>query len=366
MNIDPKIEMAPDDQGSVTPQKSLKMSILQPINSYWTWWTQELSALVPSVFRDIGAAAKIDLKMGDDGVSMGNIRQNKLVPISEETELSKLSTEQWEEIRTRSTNRSTRLFLPAKNLLEIHIELPQNAGSSVRQFAGLQMPVLSPLDPHLLYWDAKIDRKKPAPKGKVAAVIIAARKDAVENIEGIFADNDLMPPTFCALIHGQVVELKKPIRINDESKSKRSFAMPLLASLLLISIPISTVFLSEQKRTTTDIETQQLENQIAPKIAAMKETRKIALRQKLLAPINYHPAITPLFDDIAAQLDADSMIISAQHSGAGPVIIDIETSNPDAVKAALSLMPNYQIRGFRQSPATANARPTIQVEVAAK
>jgi hypothetical protein len=370
MNFDPSISPPVQDNAEqATPSASNSAALLaklsKPVHSYWQWWTGELSALVPAKWRNLGGPAKIDLVVNDDGIFFGSIRQKKLTEITNMPHLSELLSDQWQQIADQSKNRMLRLVLGDSDLLKINAELPRSGGP-LKQLAALQMPVLSPLDPMLLYWDVVSSPKKMAQKNYVSATIVAARKDVVESIEQIFAEHELMPPEICGLVDEQIVALKKPLRISASSDGKRKWLLPLLTCALLISIPISTVFLSDKKRTDIDQLTTQLENKLAPKIAAMKEARKIGNRQKTLSPVAYNPAITPLFDAIAARLDSTSKILSAQREGDGSVQIDIETPNPDAVQTALSELPFHQIRAARKGQVPNSPLFTLQLEIAPK
>jgi hypothetical protein len=370
MNFDPSISPPTQDNSEqpspvVSNSAALIAKLSKPIHSYWQWWTGELSALIPNKWRDFGGPAKIDLAVKDDGLFIGSIRQNKLTEITNQPILSELSSDHWQQIADQSSNRVLRLVLNENDLLKIHIELPRSGGG-LKQLAALQIPVLSPLDPKILYWNVISSPKKITQKNYISATIVAARKDVVENIEQIFAEHELMPPEICGVEEEQIVALKKPLRIAANADGKHKWILPILISVLLISIPISTVFLSDKKRANIDQLTTQLENRLAPKIAAMKEARKIGNRQKILAPVAYNPAITPLFDAIAARLDSNSKITSAQREGDGSVIVDIETSNPDAVQTALSELPFHQIRAARKGQVPNSPLFTLQLEIAAK
>lgn len=267
---------------------------------FWNWWSDELSGFLPASFKnepterdrfDVFAGARetiIEFVQGGAGEKM-----------VEEMPLESLKQDSWDQIYALADQYPPRLFLQDNDYLAISVKLPKASLADIRSALQLQLANLAPLKPEYIDWDfVALERDDK----HVFVSLIIAKSERLDEIETLFAEKGLMPPTFCVEHEGKNAVLRRPLLLSskpaDQTRKKFAFA----AAALLACTPLITWAGAEILAGQEETRIAELESALEPRLEQEKRILAEEMVRRAAAPLLKMPSASNRLEALASSL----------------------------------------------------------------
>ncbi|OXS15972.1 general secretion pathway protein GspL [Zobellella denitrificans] len=322
----------------------------QSCSLFWQWWSRQLLSLLPPHLsrRLLGQKQRLAIYPGQDGYRLA------LEPQGEQLTLTGAPAQADALDRLLKQADSTRLCLPAGELLFTRISLPAATAGNLANVLRFEMDRHTPFSADQVYFGFKTaPREKDNPQLQVS--LLLAPKSQVDPMLAELEELGLAPATLHDADHPEAPAIPLPVtRSAAALKAGRmknlNGALVLVMLFLLIAVPLY------QRQNRIDSLDAQLNipKQRAEQAAALKQQLEELQqsRQFLARERTSRPAVLPLLDELTRQLP-DHTWLSRFELLDGAVQIRGESANASELIGLLEASPLFFDVRF-SSPVTNN------------
>lgn len=323
-------------------------NIIQPFRLFGNWWLSEMVAMIPDKLKNTLISrnyCNIHLSEGKTVIEAVISGQGSL--LEENQSIFDLDQECWNDIYGIADNISPRLFLAAHDIFITDIKLPAKANVDLKSAISHQLSLYSPLNINQIEWNyCQIDSTN---KKQIACKLAIVKTSKLNEIEMLFAEHDIMPPTIAINIDGKILYYRKPLIMKRSISSDRGLQLKLVSLLLLLSIPLSSLIAADIIISNNIKESAIIENQIIPKIALWRDAQDQEKVRKQLRPLSNRRVIMPFLEELAVILPEDSWIESAQLQKKSDIVIQINTPSSSDLTEILKEAKLFEITNIANS-----------------
>jgi hypothetical protein len=300
----------------------------------WEWWLSELRAMLPPALKPRRAKSVCDIHVGGHTL-IHHVRGSLGQTLAEERPLEHLDEEAWGQLSRLIEGTRPRLILSHPDVFTTTIELPLAARRRLRAAVALQLPQIAPLDPALLSWNAEI---LASTDGKIEVLVAMARTSRIEQLSSLFLQRDLGAPAVVALAHPQGRTLVLAPGSGTGAGGGRGRVW-IAAAALALSIPFTTIAGAKFLTSIEEGRLEALRQELAPREASEREAVRAEAMRRGLKPLFESPASTATLEAIALAMPENAYARWAEQHPDGTIAFMVDTSDPDAVGAAVAKLP---------------------------
>lgn len=270
------------------------------VGEFWNWWSDELSGFLPASLRNEPTERdRFDIFSGARETVIEFVQGGAGEKMVEAVPLDALEEDSWEQIFALADQYPPRLFLQDNDYLAISVKLPKASLADIRSALQLQLGNLVPLKPEYIDWDfVECDRNDK----HVFVSLIIAKSARLDEIETLFAEKGLMPPTFCVEHEGKNAVLRRPLLLSskpaDQARKKFAFA----AAAMLACTPLITWAGAEILTGQEEARIAELESALEPRLEQEKRILAEEMVRRAAAPLLKMPSASNRLEALAANL----------------------------------------------------------------
>jgi prepilin-type N-terminal cleavage/methylation domain-containing protein len=305
---------------------------------FWTWWTGELTALLPEAMRERRPVRPLsDIRTGGSGTTIDRVSGRLGERFHEARTLDALDDDGWAELAGVIHGTRSRLILDVPEVYTTTLLLPAAARGRLDQAVALQMPLIAPLDPASLVWKAA-----PGPvgdAGQIHVTVAMARAGKIEEVEALFESRGLPVPAIAVETDGEAIELTRGRGSPEEDAARANRRAWLVAALLIASIPLTTMAGAWLLTGMAEGRSESLRKELAPRLSAERRAEAEFQLRRGLSVVFEHPPATATIEGLAIGLPDTDHLLMAGRAGDGALQIAVDSADPDALQTGLSRAP---------------------------
>lgn len=330
-------------------------------HDFWNWWSDELKAMLPAKLKgEPTQRDRFDIYLGTDETVVETVVHGAGQKMVEAKPVDKLGEDCWEQIGVLAETGTPRLHLDGADYHIIPVTLPKASREQLASALSFQLPGLVPLEEQLIDWNfAELAREG----GHVELALVLAKSVRLDAIETLFADHDLMPPTFCVRLEDQTIILRKPLEMGRNPFKDRRMQVALAVFAMLAMIPLLTIAGANIMSAIETDRSEKLEAELAPRLAGEKQILKEEMVRRAAAPLFRLPSASNRLESIARHLpDSDWTVTATQNPDSS---FEFVADMKDRTAAEASLKKARQIRSLQPAAEinTENLRARVRYRV---
>ncbi len=336
-------------------------SFADTAHDFWGWWSDELASMLPAAMRgEATQRDRFDMFLGPDETVIEVVEQGAARRMQEPCSFDALSEEAWEQIEGFAEVHRLRLFLGDPDILEIPVTLPRASSGQIRSALALQLPSLVPIMPDQIDWDfIELSRDEK----EIHILLGMARSSRLDALEQVFAEQGLMPPTFCAGADKNTFVLRKPLELAGSPISDKKMKLGITVAAMLAVIPIATISGAELLTSLNLDRAGRLENDLAPRLGREKEAQREEMVRRAAAPLLNIPSASNLLENLAQKLPASDWAVSSTQMPDGDFEFVADMANREAAEEALRKDGNIKQLRAEEEIATESLRSRVRYRI---
>jgi len=300
---------------------------------FWRWWSRELKDLLPAeLHRQKEEQNKFHILPQKDAVIIEYVSNGTGQRLQEESGLSNLPDESWEQIIEIYDGVKQRLFLEEGDYHIIKLELPKSAQNHLTTSVELQLAQLIPIRPGLVDWNIITLESE---RDHIKIALVYAKSEKINQLESLFAERGLMPPEFCVSIDDEIAVLRQPIEIEPPLLENHKFMGALIAAVMVAATPIVTIGGAELMSSFNMSNAEALEQKLRPRLAREKSIHRQEQARRSAAPIVRMADLSGLLETLAHELPDTMWISSSTQMPDGDIELLINMPSAQAEKGSL-------------------------------
>jgi len=324
---------------------------------FWRWWIGELGQMVPRLGIAIpgSAAATAEIRPYRDRIEIIRWVNGAGERLVERTPLDELGDESWAEMAELTSGCNARIILAAPLIHVLRLKFPKAARARLRSAIPLKLRDASPIDPTSVTW--RVVNIIPQEE-QIEVSIAIVRTHLIERfVAGLSVHLARVPPIY-AEADGRQIFLRG-------RGGRFSISAPWLVAVgLLLSTPFCILLALFVLVAVKRSDVAQLEQNVGPKLAIERTIRDRYDAARALDGIVRLPMISAIIDDLAQHLPDDVTVHDLTSSADNMLSIAVETSNADALRAALAADPHMS--GLREMDQSTTSQGTFLIRYQGK
>ncbi|SIO20597.1 hypothetical protein SAMN02745824_3347 [Parasphingorhabdus marina DSM 22363] len=336
-------------------------NLSQRAGAFWHWWSDELRELLPASLKNQPTERdRFDIFAGDEETVIEYVHNGAGEKMVEAKRLESLEQDSWDQIVALADQYPPRLFLQGRDYLAIPVKLPKASFADIRSALQLQLANLVPLKPEYVDWDfAALERDDK----HVFVSLIVAKSARLDEIETLFAEKSLMPPTFCVEHQGRIAVLRRPLLLSSKPADQNKKAFALAAAGLLACTPLVTWAGAEILLSREETRIAELESVLEPRLAQEKQILAEEMVRRAAAPLLKMPSASNRLEALAANLPDTDWTSSVTQDGQGRMQFLADMEDRERAEVGLSRSKIFENLEPIEELDAENTRDRVRYEV---
>ncbi|MEP3226281.1 MAG: hypothetical protein ABJO01_09920 [Parasphingorhabdus sp.] len=334
----------------------------ETVHGFWSWWSDEMLGMLPASLKgDPTERDRFDIFLGDEETVIEKVVRGAAQKMVEPCGFNDLPDESWEQISVLLQDQKPRLFLAAKDILQIPVTMPRASAGQIRSALTLQLPGLVPLMPEHIDWNF-VEIARDAQNIEITLVI--ARSSRLDELEEAFAYKEIMPPVFCANVADRCLVLRKPLELTHRPINDKKLLATMAAIGMLAMIPVFTIGGAEMLASLNLERAERLQKDLAPKLAQVRDVRREETIRRAAAPLFNMPSAANLLEMIAQNLPESDWAIASSQSADGSFEFIADMANRESAETALRTIPQIKQLEIAEEMQAENKRARVRYRIA--
>lgn len=318
--------------------------IVPAATGFMRWWIGELADIGSTFHRGKDApSGEVRVFLEPQSVVVERVNGEIGERFVEDRPFDQFDAAAFAELAALTAGARVLLCLQSPEIFATTLALPLAARSRLDNAIALQMGEIAPLKPELLIW-AIADRSIEADMIRVRVVM--AKRRRIEAICDAFAAHGLPEPVICAMEEGRETPFPEQGSAGVPWLDFNRYRWMIVAALLLLSIPLTTLAGSAILTARAGWAAQALAAKVHDIRAAQHIAARMEERRRLLAPLYGQPGVAALLNELARRLPHDDWLQSIERKSNGALSFTVVTGDEAALDTALrgsKLLPGVRV-----------------------